>query len=345
MRLHPLTLLPLLLLATPVVAQEPIPWANKFFCTKGESPPPIILHDFGTLPKGTVKTYRFKLNNIYAVPMNVVEPKANCGCVSVIEYTGMMKPSEVGHIDIKLDTSRVDGEKDIQLSVRFEGRNPETKDLFWSYARLDVRVVSRADIAINPGAVQFNTVPAGEKAVQKVTVVYSGRNKNWNITEVGFKKELFDVKVAPVQVRGATAAYTVTATIKANAPTGSFDDSIVLKTNDVGTPALNLSATGMIQAPLRLVRDGLKFGPVEIGSKKEQVAVVQADKEFKITAVNGQGDGVTAPVLPLKANKVQSVTITFAPDKAGPVKKELTIKIDSGETIKLMVEGVGTDPK
>lgn len=344
MRLHPLTLLPLLVLAAPAAAQDPIPWANKFFGGKGETPPPIILHDFGTLPKGTVKTYRFNMTNIYAIPIVVREPGVSCTCVSIVEYTGSMKPLDRGHIDIRIDTSRVDGEKVVPISVKFEGKDAKNEP-FWSYAKLEVRVVSRADIAINPGAVQFGTVPAGQKAEQKVTIVYSGRNKAWNITDVGYKKELFDVKVAPVQVRGATAAYQVTATVKANAPAGSFDDSIVLKTNDAGAPVLNLSATGLVQAPLRLVREVLKMGPVEVGSKVEQVAVIQADKDFKVTAVNGQGDGVTAPVLPLNAKKVQSLTITFAPDKAGPVKKVLTIKTDSGETVSLTVEGVGTEPK
>src|SRR5205814_4465537 len=102
------TLLPVLLFAAPAAAQENfIPWANKFFTGRGDTPPPVILHDFGTLPKGTVRTYRFKMTNIYAYPVHVSEPKPSCGCVSIIEYTGKMEPRDTGHIDIKIDTSRV----------------------------------------------------------------------------------------------------------------------------------------------------------------------------------------------------------------------------------------------
>ena len=113
MRLHHLTLLPLLLLAVlshPAVGQEPIPWANKFFGGKAETPPPVILHDFGTLPKGTVKTYRFNIRNIYSIPIIVREPAVSCTCVSIVEYTPTLKPLERGHIDVRIDTSRVDGE-------------------------------------------------------------------------------------------------------------------------------------------------------------------------------------------------------------------------------------------
>jgi len=94
----------------PAVAQDskgkPVPWANKFFSGKTETPPPVILHDFGTLPQGTVKTYRFKMENIYAYPMQVTVPTPSCRCVSIREYTGQLGPRETGYIDVQVDTSR-----------------------------------------------------------------------------------------------------------------------------------------------------------------------------------------------------------------------------------------------
>jgi hypothetical protein len=196
----------LLGLAAPLAAQDSLaqtaPWANKFFSGKAEKPPPIILHDFKDLPKGTVKTYRFKMVNIYAVPMQVSEPKPNCGCVSILEYTGEMKPNDTGYIDIRVDTSRVEGPKRVEIPVLFRGWDKAGQP-FQSVARLEVRVNSRADIAVNPGLFNFGQVPAGQKATATVVVSYNGAQPNWAFTEIGLRKELFDHDVKPVNVRGA----------------------------------------------------------------------------------------------------------------------------------------------
>lgn len=348
-----LTLSAALLLALPAVGQEslhdPIPWANKFFSGKTETPPPVILQDFGTLPKGTVRTYRFHMANIYAYPMQVREPKPSCGCVSVVEYTGAMRPRETGHIDIRIDTSRVDGPKVVHLPVTFEGRDPQSGEPFFSTARLEIRAVSRPDVGINPGAVAFGVVPLGKKATQTVNVVYNGRQPGWAITGLEYKQDVLDVKATPIDVRGARAAFEVKATLKDSAPAGALNETIVLKTNDATSPALTLSVNGTVQAPLAVFgtdKDGLlRLGKVEIGKTEKRIVTVQGDKKFKVSKVEGQGDGVTAFVAPVDAKKSQSMTITFAPEKTGPVKKSLTIKTDTGESVIMTVEAVGVEPQ
>jgi hypothetical protein len=341
--------LSLLLLGLPALAQDPtIPWANKFFSGKGEAPPPVILHDFGTLPKGTVKTYRFQMTNIYAYPMQLHEPKPNCGCVSVIEYTGKMNPRETGHIDIKLDTSRVEGPKKVKLPVTFYGRDPKSDEPFYSTAQLEIQTDSRPDIAIHPGSVAFGTVPVGKRAVQPVTVVYSGSQRGWKVTEVGYKKELFEVAVAPAEApRGARAAYQLTVTLKETAPAGAFDEQIVLRTNDREAPALSLTATGTVQAALSVVgpdRDGrLNLGKVAVGKEVSQRVIVRAENAFTVTAVDGQVDGLKVPLIQGTAGKVVPLTVVFAPEKVGPIKKVLTVKTDTGDSVSFTVEATAIE--
>jgi Protein of unknown function (DUF1573) len=350
----------LLVLAVPAAAQESagksIPWANKFFTGSPDNPPPVILQDFGVLPKGTIKTYRFKMTNIYAVPMQVMEPKPTCNCISIARYSSQILPREVGYIDIEIDTSRAEGEKEIKLPVTFQGRDPKTgdpiidpktKQPFNSRADLVVRFVSRPEIEVKPGAFQFGQVPAGQTATQKVLVTYTGLQPNWKILEVGIRKELFDAEVRSVAVRNAKAAYEVTLTLKPDAPAGLLDEHIELKTNDPGAQSVvNLAVNGQVQSQLSIVgTDLLKVGGVEVNQRVERKVAVQAEKPFKIKAVEGQGDGVSVTLLPVPDNKVQVITVTFAPDKPGPIKKVLTIKTDSGKSVTLTVEGIGKEPQ
>jgi len=339
--------LPVLLVGIPALAQDPIPWANKFFSGKAEAPPPVILHDFGTLPKGTVKTYRFQMTNIYAVPMQVQEPKPNCSCVRVVAYTAKMNPKETGRVEIEINTSRVEGPKAVKLPVMFFGRDPKSDEPFYSTAQLEIRTDSRPDIAISPGEVAFGTVPVGKKVSQSVTIVYSGSQRGWKITELGYKKELFDVTADPVNVRGARAAYQLSVALKEAAPAGAFDQQIVLKTNDRDAPILSLSVTGTVQPPFSirgLDQDGrLNLGKVAIGKSMEQRVIVVGEKSFKVKAVDGQGDGVSVSLLPVDEAPKQVVTIVFAPEKVGPIKKVLTIKTDTGESVSFTVEATAIE--
>ena len=54
------------------------PWANKFFLPgiekdPGQVSPPAIVHDFGTVPHGTLCTQKFTVTNIYDVPIQVTD--------------------------------------------------------------------------------------------------------------------------------------------------------------------------------------------------------------------------------------------------------------------------------
>jgi hypothetical protein len=354
-------MLPLLVLAAPAAAQESpakiIPWANKFFTGNPDNPPPVILQDFGVLPKGTVKAYRFRMTNIYSVPMQVMEPKPTCGCVSVVEYTGQLNPQETGHIDIKVDTSAVEGYKAVKLPVEFRGRDPKTGNVildpktgkpFFSTADLEIRLTSRPEIEVKPGAFDFGQVPAGQRASQTVTIVYTGKQPGWKVLEAGVRKDLFDVEwVDPPAVRGAKAVYALKLTLKANVPPGPLDGHVELKTNAPGRDtALNLAVSGFVQSPLSILpSDHVKFNSgVEVNQKDERQITLRAETPFKVKAVEGQGDGVTVPLLPVDALKAQVLTVIFAPAKPGPVKKVLTIKTDTGKSVTLTVEGVGKEP-
>lgn len=339
---HCLPLCLLVLTVGSAAAQEGIPWANKFFTGKEESPPPVIVHDFGTVPKGTVRTHRFTMTNIYAVPMELNEPKPSCGCVSVLAYTGKMEVKETGYIDIKIDTSRVEGVKKVRLPVIFVGKHPKTGERFQSIAELEIRAVSRPDILMSPGAIAFGVNPAGSKNTQTMTVTYNGRMKGWDITEVGYNKTLFDVTVKPLEARGGVQSYVVSATTREDMPTGAFDDQIVLKTNDPAAPALTVNVTGTVQGALSVFpNDVIRLGRVEIGKKVEKNVILKAVKPFKIASVDGQGDGVTVVLLPVSPQKSLPVTVVFEPEKSGSVKKVLTIKTDTGDSVQLSVEATG----
>ncbi|HJZ92203.1 MAG TPA: DUF1573 domain-containing protein [Gemmataceae bacterium] len=336
-----------LLFCPPLAAQDDkLPnWAQKFFSGKDAPPPPVILHDFGTVPKGTVRDYSFRMTNIYAVPMQVEPIQPACRWVSVVKYTAQMDPLETGQIDVRLETAGIEGPKQVEFKVRFKGQDPTTKREFSRDARLVILADSRLDIAIDPGAITFGPVPAGRAMAKSVQVTYTGKQAGWAVKGAECNKDLFTVTTE--KVPAAATTYKVTATLKEQAPPGVFNEPIVLKTNDPTAPSLTLSATGTVHPPLMLLglspTNKLRLPPVGVGKEHKQVVSVIAEKPFKVTAVDGQGDGLSVVIVPSRRAKSEGLILVFEPEKVGPVRKVLTIKTDTGESVSLTVEATATE--
>ena len=90
---------------------------------------------------------------------------------------------------------------------KFVGHNAQTFYVtfgpkFVSTAVIRVQATSRTDVTLTPGAVAFGTVPLGSKTSQAVSVKYSGRTRDWKLTEVVPPQGPFEVKFAEVSRGG-----------------------------------------------------------------------------------------------------------------------------------------------
>jgi hypothetical protein len=123
------------------IAQERVPWANKFFVEK--APPAVIVKDFGVIKKGTMKTYRIDITNVYAIPFEIREPRPTRGYVSVKDYPGSLRPRETGQIIVELDASKFVGKASVKMPVQVRAFDPKTNEQYWSIADLELRVESK----------------------------------------------------------------------------------------------------------------------------------------------------------------------------------------------------------
>jgi hypothetical protein len=335
----------LLVVATTSVAaagddQPQIPWGNKFFVAK--EPPPVVVHDFGTVPKGTTLTHRFPLTNIYAVPMQIVkDPEVSCGCTKVVRYTQKLEPRESGFVDVEMDGRRFDGAKAVTIQVRFGPK-------YQSTAILQVRAFARTDVQINPGQVSYGVVALGQQPVQNVEIQYSGQQNNWQIYEVD-PANAPNVKATLQRVqsgRAGVALYRLTVALKPEAEPGVLQDQILLKTNDTASPVVAIPVIGMVQAPLAVVQgSAVKLDPTAVGQEAVRNIMVRGNKPFKIVKVEGEGDGLTVKYLPF-ASPIQVVTVSFKPTQPGELRRKLLFTTDQKETAAVTIEGTaeGTGP-
>lgn len=342
-------LTPLVLaLVTPAAApaQAPAaPWANKLFLPDiGKNPnqdaPPVLVHDFGTVPHGTVCVHKFTLTNIYDVPIQVVDVRKSCGCLEAYPPQKVLRPHESSEFVVSMNTAKFNGANAQTLYVTL-GPN------YLSTAIIRMQANSRSDVSLTPGAVNFGTVAQGSRPVQTVTLEYNGRQRDWKVTEVvpTAAPLTVDIKDTSGRTWFSATKFAITVGLKPDAPAGVISEVISLKTNDPAAPVVQINITGVVEAPLALSTDTVRFDSVPVGSEVSQKIVIRAAAgPFRIQPVPDAGDGVTVETFPAAA-PVQIVTVKFHPTKAGPVRRQVQLLTDlnggAATTVTVEAEGVG----
>ena len=319
-----LTLFALLLCSGTTLAQTPAPWANKFFQAK--DPPAILVHDFGTTPKGTLLTHKLTITNVYDVPMQIIDVRKSCSCLEAIPPNQVLQPHETAELVLTMNADKFTGANAQTFFVTF---GPQ----YVSTAVIQLKATSRADVQMTPGQVNFGVVATGSRPSQTVSIRYQGKQKDWKVTGIAPTTGPYDVMLS----EAGNGEHRVTVTLKGDAA-GTLNDNLSLTTNDPSGPILQLGVAGVVQAAVSASPNKLRFEDVKVGSTTTQKVVVRATKPFRIQPIAEGADGLSVESFPA-AGPVQIITVKFAPTVAGAVKREIAIPTDLG-TATISVEAV-----
>jgi len=323
------------LLLTGSLAAQPggEPWANKLF-SAGTS------KDFGTVAKGAQLKHTFKVTNIYKVPLEITKVQPGCGCVSVTDPAGVdmvldlrkavrvIEPSESIYLHINMDSRRFDGPKTVTISVTV---GPH----YISTAVLNVQATTRRDVVLNPGYLDFGVVHRGSTPTLYFDVEYAGAGA-WRLDEI-FKNSNAPFNLRPedlkVRLGAGKTGYRIYVTLKPDAPAGQFKEEILLKTNDAVLP---FHISGNVQAPLTVSPPSIVLSAAK---EKEKRVTVFGSRPFRISKIDGQGQGITAEFASDKLAPAHVIIIRCQPDTPADLRKVLTIYSSlDGESVPLTVE-------
>src|SRR5262249_30206395 len=148
--------------------------------------------------------HKFKMVNIYAVPLEIVNVRSSCPCGTVTPSVKVLEPRQEGYIEVTMDTRRFTGAKTITIFVTV---GPQ----FISTAELKVSASSRGDVVFNPGEVNFGVVPRGQTASQTIDVEYAGA-LDWRVSEVDKGSAPVDVALEEWYRRPGQVGYRVKTT-------------------------------------------------------------------------------------------------------------------------------------
>jgi hypothetical protein len=268
-----------------------------------------------------------------------MEVKKGCTCLDYVPMTKVLQPNETAEFTVTMNTAKFVGQNSQNFYVTFGPK-------FVSTAVLRLSANSRTDVGVSPGAVTFGTVPQGTRVSQSVQIKYSGRTRDWKVTEVVAGNYPFDVKLTETNrggpLRGG-AEYQIDVALQATAPPGAISEQITLKTNDPTNPLIHVGVTGTVAAPLELTPNKVRL-EAKVGESATQRVLVRAAKPFKVVGVDGAADGIavelpaTAAALP-----VQVITLKFEPKQVGATARQLRVRTDldgGSATLAVEVEGI-----
>lgn len=322
------------------------PWANKLFLSdialhREQIPPPVIVHDFGEVPHGTVCIHRFTITNIYDVPLQITEVRKSCHCLDYIPMTKVLQPNESAEFVVTMNTGKFVGFNAQTLYVTFGPK-------YVSTAILRLQATSRTDVSLQPGAIQFGVVPPGTRVVQRVLIKYSGRNRDWKLTEVVTSSSVLKASLMEVSrgglLRGGVE-YHVDVMLQAGTEPGPVYEAIYVKTNDPTQPILRIVVSAVIAAVVECSPAQVQFDPVPLGQTATQRVLVRAARPFRILSVEGEGQGVGVELPPgNNPLPVQFVTVKFTPSQAGTIQRTIRLLTDlDGTAVSLPLSAKGID--
>jgi len=287
-------------------------------------------HDFGVVARGAKVEHRFVVENCYEEDVHIRSLSSTCGCSTPKASKNTLKTWEKAEILVTLDTRGFLGRKDATITVRFEFDGPYST----APAEVQLHVYSyiRSDVVVQPGAIQFGSIPQGAEAKQQATISYAGR-ADWRIERVECNNPNIEASLTETLRESNRVGYNLSVRLKETAPVGYFRDQLILVTNDYDARAsqVPVTAEGRVISALEVRPSPLSMGTIEAGQSVERKLVIQGRSPFRITAVHCADERFQCkPTDESKTVHILPVTFTakdFKPSET-VVKSKLRIQTD-----------------
>jgi hypothetical protein len=287
---------------------------------------PIKTHDFGTVAVSAKTEFRFPVTNTLSSTMHIQTVRASCGCTTPIIESHYINPGETGTILARFNTDTFRGKKGATLTVVVD-------QPFYSEARLRVDGYIRSDMVFYPGAIEFGKLSQGEPANKSTKVLYAGRS-TWKIVDIQSNRPWLIPTFNETVRESGRVNYEIGVSIREDAPTGFFQDEIVVITDDRSMPRVPLRVSGQIDSALTISPRAMALGSLKPGQSVSQKMILIGKEPFTVASINADGwDVKFAPSI--DAKKTHVLFVEFTPNQAvsGPVKSTIEITTSGTQSV------------
>ena len=299
-------------------------------------------HDFGVVARGQEAEHRFPLENLYQEDVCLRGAQSSCTCIAPKISKATLKTHEKGEIVAVVDTRKFLGRK--EATFRIEVTSLTKQGLAKEEVQLHCYVYIRSDVVLEPGAVQFGSVPLGKGApAKKVSITYAGR-EDWKIVRAECDNPHLELQLNETGRHVEEGAWRVTydlhVGLKAGTPVGYLRDHVILVTNDrkEDVTRVAVSVEASVVPTVSVKPSPLMLGLISPGQEVERTLVVRAKKPFKIAEVAGPTEQFRFQFSE-EPKILHAIRVTFTAGKTpGKVTGKIRIQTDLPGTEKLEVK-------
>ncbi|QDT05550.1 hypothetical protein K227x_39510 [Rubripirellula lacrimiformis] len=287
---------------------------------------PIKTHDFGTVAVAAKTEFVFPVVNTMSSTMHIQTVRASCGCTTPIVQNQYIAPGQTGSILARFNTDTFKGKKGATLTVVID-------QPFYSEVRLRVDGYIRSDMVFFPGAIEFGRSNQGEAVSKSTKVLYAGRS-DWQIVDVRSNKPWLMPAVKETVREGGRVNYELTVDLREDAPTGFFQDEVVVVTNDRSMPNVPLRVSGQVESALSISPQAVALGSLKPGEGITRKLVLMGQKPFQIESITAENwDVKYEATSDLKKVHIVNPTFTYTGQNAGPQKVAFEIKTAGDDSV------------
>ncbi|MDA8745440.1 DUF1573 domain-containing protein [Rubripirellula amarantea] len=287
---------------------------------------PTQHHDFGTVAVGAKTEFMFPVTNTLSSTMHFQSIRASCGCTTPTILNDYLEPGQTGFIKAKFNTDTFRGKKGATLTLVMD-------QPFYSEIRLKVDGYIRSDMVFHPGSIDFGQVSQGDVATKSSKVLYAGRS-DWQIVDIRSNRPWLMPTLKETVRRGGTVNYEITVDVREDAPTGPFQDELVVVTNDRNMPEVPLRVTGNVESALTISPVALALGSLKPGEQVSARFVLIGKTAFEIDSITAEGWDVDFdPSTEPKKMHVIEPRLTYTGNQGGPQKASLVIKTTGEQSV------------
>jgi hypothetical protein len=302
----------------PITATQAADWSDTAF--------PVKAHNFGTVAVAAKTEFQFPIYNNFSSTMHVRSVRASCGCTTPIIQDSYINPGQSGVLLARFNTNTFKGQHGATLTVVID-------QPFYSEVRLRVDGYVRSDMVFHPGAVEFGRLDQGEGVTKASKVYYAGRN-DWQILDVQINRPWLLPAVKQVDRGGGRVTYEISIGVREDAPTGFFQDELVVMTNDRTMPRVPLRVSGQVESALTISPQAIALGRLKPGQSVTQKMILLGKMPFAIDSIKAEGwDIKFTPSTETKKTHILFPEFTSTTFNAGPRKSTIEITTAGEESV------------
>ncbi len=305
-------------LLIPMVPTRAADWSDTAF--------PVKSHDFGTVAVAAKTEFTFPVYNNFSSTMHIRSVRASCGCTTPIIETEYIEPGKTGSIRARFNTDTFRGKRGATLTVIID--KP-----FYNEVRLRVDGYIRSDMVFHPGSVEFSKLNQGESVTKSSKVMYAGRS-DWEVVDVRSNYPWLIPTLKETSRGGGRVNYEISVTVREDAPTGFFQDEVLVLTNDRSMPRVPLKVAGQVDSALSISPQAIALGSIKPGQSVTQKMILLGREPFTVASIEAEGWRIEfTPTSEPKKTHVLMPTFTPAAESTGPLKSTILITTSGDQSV------------